>query len=30
MEGEGGGGGGCNCHIENKLKSEILNDEKSL
>ena len=24
------GGGACNFHIENKLKSEIFNDEKSL
>ena len=26
----GGGGGVCNFHIENKLKSEIFNDKKSL
>ena len=25
-----GGGGGCNFHIKNKLKSEIVNDKKSL
>ena len=27
---DGEGGGGCNFHIKNKLKSEIVNDKKSL
>ena len=30
FHGGGGGGGVCNFHIENKLKSEIFNDKKSL
>ena len=30
LGGGGGGGGGCNLHIKNKLKSEIVNDKKSL